>query len=162
MDNMEKIVTNHNRKILEEKNENDQGTEKSCCKNKANCPLYEVGKSCATENVIYKAYVKTEYETKTYIGLTANRFKTRWYGHQDSFRNEKSKSKTSLSSYVWELKEKNEPYKIKWDIIREVKKNKYVSKDCRLCTTEAYEIMNNKENPLNKKNRNDGLLQTPL
>ena len=86
-----------------------------------------------------------------YIGLTSNSFKTRWYGHQESFRNENSKTKTSLSSYVWEIKGKKEPYKIKWDIIKEVNKSKCASKCCRLCTTEASEIMKNKENPLNKK-----------
>ena len=52
---------------------------------------------------------------------------------------------------MWEIKGKNEPYKIKWDIIKEVNKSKFASKCCRLCTTEASEIMKNKENPLNKK-----------
>ena len=151
MDNMDKIIANHNRKILEPK-EKDPKKIKLCCKNKAKCPLNEVGKSCDTENVIYKAYVTTDKDTNTYIGLTSNSFKTRWYGHQESFRNEKSKNKTSLSSYIWELKEKQAQYTIKWDIIKEIRKNSYGTKWCRLCTSEASEIMKNKENPLNKKN----------
>ena len=62
---MGQIITRQNRKILEGK-KNNQKKEKPCCKKKENCPLKEVGKSCATENVIYKAYVKTKDDTKTY------------------------------------------------------------------------------------------------
>ena len=153
MPNIAQIITSHNKKILEDKkNKNEeQQRKKDCCKNKEKCPLKEVHKSCATENVIYKAYVKTKDETKTYIGLTANSFKVRWYAHQNSFKKEEKKNSTALSSYVWELKEKNQNYNLKWDIIKHVKKPKYDTKVCRLCMTEVSEILKNKENPLNKR-----------
>ena len=150
MPSIAEIITSHNRRILESGPVNEN--KKPCCRKKENCPLSQVNKECDTENVVYKAYVKTDTETKTYIGLTANSFKKRWYGHQESIKKEKYKTSTALSGYIWELKENNINYELKWDIIRRVKKNRYTSKYCRLCTTEAAEIMKNNENPLNKKN----------
>ena len=118
MPNIGQIIATHNRKILEAK-QNDK--EKTCCRNMDNCPLKEVKKSCATENVVYKAFVKTKADIKTYIGLTSNSFKTRWYGHQESFKKEKYRTRTALSNYIWELKQQNKTYEIKWDIIKKVK-----------------------------------------
>ena len=43
---------------------------------------------------------------KSYIGLTDNTFKTWYHGHTDSFRNEKYKNATALSSYIGMLKDK--------------------------------------------------------
>ena len=149
MPNIAQIIASHNRKLLEEPKPTNES--KPCCRKKDRCPLSQVSKRCDTENIVYKASVKTENDTKTYIGLTANTFKKRWYGHQESFRNAKNKTSTALSSYIWKLKENSTDYEIKWDIIKKVKKNQYASQCCRLCTTEAAEIMKNKENPLNKK-----------
>ena len=42
--------------------------------------------------------------------------KKRYYGHMESFRNEESKHKTTLSAYVWEQGLAPEP-KIKWSIL---------------------------------------------
>ena len=57
---------------------------------------------------IYQATV-TRYDNQqeeTYIGLTENTFKTRYNGHTSSFRNEEKKNSTTLSQYIWSLKEK--------------------------------------------------------
>ena len=56
----------------------------TCPANKT-CPL---GGKCLEKSIIYKATVKQENnQTNTYIGLTCNSFKKRFYSHNASFRN---------------------------------------------------------------------------
>ena len=149
MANMDRFINSHNRKILQEKKKEPV---KPCNCKKAPCPLKPVNKSCNTESVIYKANVVTQKETRTYIGLTGNEFKKRWYRHKESMTKEKYKEDTELSKYIWGLKENNIKYDLKWDIIKKVRKMKNGSRSCRLCLSEALEIMKNQENPLNKRN----------
>ena len=150
MGNMERLINSHNRKILQD-NKDNRGIKPCNCR-KEPCPLKEVKKSCNTVSVIYKAHVVTKDETKTYIGLTGNEFKKRWYRHKESMTKAKYKEDTELSKYIWNLKEANKNYHLKWDIIKPVSKTKNGSKTCRLCLTEALEIMKNRDNPLNKRN----------
>ena len=42
---------------------------------------------CKIKNVIYKATVVSDKETKYYIGSTGNTFKNRWYGHNNNIKN---------------------------------------------------------------------------
>ena len=151
MTNMIRIINSHNRKILQE-NKKEKEQIKPCNCRKEPCPLKQVQKSCNTESVIYKALVTTEKEKRTYIGLTGNEFKKRWYRHKESMTKEKYKEDTELSKYIWGLKENNIKYNLKWDILKKVAKLKNGSRACRLCLTEALEIMENKDNPLNKRN----------
>ena len=44
--------------------------------------------------------------TKVYIGFTEKDLKTRWNDHKLSLTNKKYRNSTSLSTYVWSLKEK--------------------------------------------------------
>ena len=69
------------------------------------------------KGVIYEATVKSETETKKYVGLTEGTFKRRLYGHRQSINNNSLKNSTELSKYIWHLKEKNEEYDLSWDII---------------------------------------------
>ena len=71
MPNMGIHISNHNKYILETKEEET----KYNCRNKAECPLPE---KCLTDKVKYKATVTTNSETQTYVGLTAGEFKTRY------------------------------------------------------------------------------------
>ena len=151
MPNVGQLINSHNKRILENNKRKDPDQQRECCRKKEKCPLKEVKKPCSTENIIYKAYVKTADETRTYIGLTSNSFKVRWYAHQDSFRKEDRKNSTALSSFIWDLKQNMQEYDIKWDIIKKIKKPKYGTKVCRLCITEVAEILKNKDNPLNKR-----------
>ena len=57
---------------------------------------------CQTAALIYQASVKME----TYVGLTVNSFKQRYSGHKSSFTLKKRKHETTLSKYIWELKDK--------------------------------------------------------
>ena len=89
--------------------------EKECnCIEKADCPLR--GKCMTGEGCVYKAEVESEGVTREYIGCTENDFKTRWYLHRRSFK-QRSENQTTLSRYIWELKDKNTNYNIKWSIL---------------------------------------------
>ena len=56
---------------------------------------------CRTMNTIYKciASVPTKPD-KTYIGLSKDEWKKRYYNHRKSLRNQHCQSETMLSSYV--------------------------------------------------------------
>ena len=55
-----------------------------------------------------------EAKNVLYIGLTANNLKERYRNHVKSMRNERYRAETELSKYVWELKDRNCPFRISW------------------------------------------------
>ena len=119
------------------------------CWKKEDCPL--PGK-CTTSSVIYEAKVSTTDCDKTYIGLTANTFKTRFTAHKSSFMNRDKQSSTELSKYIWKLKDKHTPYQITWRILQQAQPYSPTTKRCNLCLWEKYHIIRaNKENTLNSR-----------
>ena len=73
MPNVKTIISNHNRHLLEKRNE--PSTDKNCnCRARDECPLN--GK-CLTKSIVYKAEITATDvgETKEYIGMTAGTFK---------------------------------------------------------------------------------------
>ena len=61
MPNIEMIIKNHNRKLIN--NNKKETLDESCnCRNQATCPLK--GGNCRTESVIYEATVSTKHYTK--------------------------------------------------------------------------------------------------
>ena len=119
------IIQGHNSKLTKSK-ENKRST---CnCRKKEDCPL--PGK-CTTSNVIYEAKVSTTDCDKTYIGFTANTFKTRFTVHKSSFMNRDKISSTELSKYIWKLKAKLTPYKITLRILQQAQPySTYLSNPC--------------------------------
>ena len=103
--NMKSFLDKHNKIILKKHtNRLNKDDEKLCnCRQRVNCPTD--GK-CLTRSVVYKAEVTStdNNTTQTYIGVTANDFKTRYRNHLKSLRNEKYKHETELSKHVWNLK----------------------------------------------------------
>ena len=68
MPNMGQKINNHNSKLLTKRKE-----ELKCnCRKKDECPL--PGK-CQISKVVYRATVKTDNKSETYVGLTAGEFK---------------------------------------------------------------------------------------
>ena len=137
-------INAHNRKIL--KKQKIQLT-KSCNCTKFVCPLKDSKLSCRTESVIYEATVTTKDDQRTYIGLTENELKKRFYQHRSDINNGK-KDKTELSKYICGLKENNTNHEITWKIVKQVTKPMNGNKMCRLCTTEAFIIIKNKKRPI--------------
>ena len=81
-----------------------ESTQLRNCRQKNSCPL-EV--NCLTKCVVCKATVTeiTLTNLETYIGLTENKFKTRFNLHKSSFKSELKRTSTTLSDSVWKLKE---------------------------------------------------------
>ena len=80
-------------------------------------------------------------EPKTYVGLTANDFKSRYRNHMASFRNKKSRNSTELSKYIWSLKDSNTEFSIVWRIISRASPYNSASKRCNLCLNEKLIII---------------------
>jgi hypothetical protein len=79
--------------------------------------------------------------TQTYVGLTENEFKTRYTNHKVSFNNYEKRNSTELSKYIWNLKNNNISYSIKWKILKRAKSYNNASKRCNLCIWEKYFII---------------------
>ena len=149
--NMKKIKSGHNKKILE----NQETGNKNCkCRNTDSCPLDGL---CLTTNAIYKATVTTDIpqETRTYIGLTENSFKTRYTNHNKSFRHRKYENETELSKHIWQLKDQGKEFVIKWSIIKTAASHNPISKSCNLCLTEKPMLIidKDKDHLLNKRSK---------
>ena len=68
--------------------------------------------------MVYEATV-TELgsgKSETYTGVTARRFKDRYYEHRTDMENAKNRTNSSLASHVWELKDKGVNYDVRWKI----------------------------------------------
>jgi hypothetical protein len=85
--------------------------------------------------------VKSGTEEQTYIGLASTTFKLRLGNHKKAFNHEQYRTNTSLSSYVWELKNAGRDYDIEWDMIGRAKPFSPVSNTCNLCTLEKFHIL---------------------
>ena len=104
------------------------------CRAKYECPLD--GKCRAKD--VYKCIASTSINPdKVYLGTAEGEFKKRFYNHKKSFKNRGYASDTSLSKYIWEMKDKhNETPTLKWSIIKSVLAYSNISKKCALCLQE--------------------------
>ena len=140
--NMKQIISGHNKKVLSQNT--DKLEARSCsCPRGTTCPLEA---KCLSENVIYQAtVVETTIENKQieekYIGLTAPPFKSRLGNHLKSFKNVKYGSETTLSSHIWNIKERGSTYTLSWQIIDRGKTYNPATKTCNLCLTEKFYII---------------------
>jgi len=70
-----------------------------------------------------------------------------------SFEKREYAHATKLASYIWNLKNQNKTYKIKWKIIRKLKPVKSGDAKCSLCLNEKFEIaMTDGKRLINQKN----------
>ena len=147
MENFKTKILKHNNKILN--NLNPKIQEKTCNCKKEKCPL---DNNCLARNIIYKATITTDNTTKFYVGSTSTTFKNRYNNHKASFNNKLKKHNTELWNYIWELKETNTNYNLRWEILCRTKTKPKNNKTCHLCSLEKYEIEKiKKESSLNKR-----------
>ena len=93
--------------------------------------------STSTNNVIYQAKVSAPLsDPKIYIGMAESQFKTRYNNHKLSFKKKKYAKRTALSNHVWDLKEKQLDYTIKWCILKRAGPHTRGVPDCSLCLAE--------------------------
>ena len=152
MPNMKQIISNHNKTILNKDNNTECKTNNCNCRIKEACP---VNQKCQTSSLIYQATVTRHHNNKeeSYIGLTDNTFKTRYNGHTSSFRNEQYRNATTLSNYIWTLKDRNINYSLKWKIIDRGRAYQPSGKNCGLCDLEKFYIISRPElASLNQRN----------
>ena len=147
--------TTRNFKQFIQSKKNHVGFEAGCsCRDKDNCPL---NGSCKTSSVVYEAKVEYEVDnkrlSKIYIGASQTEFKLRYNNHVCSFRNYHKRKDTSLSNFVWSLKEKNVDYNITWRILRKCRPFANGSAICDLCKSEKWLIWRStlRDNCLNRR-----------
>ena len=135
---MSSFISSHNKKILNSRT----GKIKPCnCRNEDECPL---NRQCLSQDIVYKCIALTSLNPdKTYLGPAEVEFKKRYSNHKKSFRHKQYANKTTLSKYIWEIKEKhNEMPTLKWSIVKSVPSHSDISKKCLLCLHEKLEIVN--------------------
>ena len=94
---------------------------------------------------IYKCTVLSpDKPNKVYFRTAEGAFKKRFYNHRKSFNNEVSANDTTLSKYVWELKEtSNSSPTLERSIAKKVLPYSNISKKCLLCLHETLKIIKN-------------------
>ena len=137
--NMGNIIKQQNQHLLREP---DTTEPRQCnCERPEECPL---DGACLTDGLIYAATVRyTEHgaeQENLYNGSTSSPFKTRYSGHQTSFRHERYENETELSKLIWRLKRKNINYTISWGITTRAQPYKCGSRRCDLCLAEKVVI----------------------
>ena len=104
MPNMTKFLSKHNSQISRPNRPPQTRTSMCNCQKKDECFL--PGR-CLTDKVVYTATVTDENDNiETYTGLTCKTFKERHYKHKNSFKYQNSDNSTTLSSYIWGLKDR--------------------------------------------------------
>ena len=94
------------------------------------------------EKVVYRAKVTEDDRTvNTYTGLTGNTFKDRFYSHRSSFENRDHPNHTTLSTHIWNLKDRNKNYETSWSIVDRANDFDPATRKCRLCLKEKYYII---------------------
>ena len=75
-----------------------------------------------------------------YTGLTINTGKKRITSHNGNINHREQKG-TTLSTYIWELKDKAIPYELSWSILATASGYNTTTKQCRLCLLECWFIL---------------------
>ena len=128
--------------------EEEEKEEKHCSCPKATrkagtCPLQGY---CFDSNLVYQAtVVETTTDgakkTETYVGCCGTDFKTRKGNHNKSFKHERYKTETVLSSHIWAIKSRGSTYTISWQILDRGAPFNPATKTCMLCTKERFFII---------------------
>ena len=112
MSNMSNFIKQRNSNILSSPTKTE---ERSCnCRNKDNCPL---DGSCLKTCIVYRADVIKHNGTHIYYGASDGEFQFRYSNHTKSFRNRGYEHETELSKHIWELKDNNTEFYLKWSIV---------------------------------------------
>ena len=91
-----------------------------------------------------------------YYGLTENEFKSRCSKHK-SFFGDKTRNQTTLSSYIWKLKDREIPRVVNWSIKARGHPFSSGGRSCDLCLTEKLVILTADQNSM--LNKRDELLE---
>ncbi|KAL9985485.1 hypothetical protein ACROYT_G007899 [Oculina patagonica] len=128
--------------IIKDRNFTDSYSEFHARSDHQTVPFMEDGATVAT----------TPGETKVYIGISEHSFKTRFNNHKLSFKHRKHSHDTVLSKYIWDLKDNNTEFSIKWSIVTRASAYRGNPSRCNLCLTENLCILSaDRSTLLNKR-----------
>ena len=145
-------IARHNTNLLKEDLPSNNQAGCNCPGRATNWPVQG---NCKQTGVVYEASVKEKVsgKTETYTGLTARSFKQRWREHQLDFKKSDNRTKSRLSSHIWELKDQGLEFDISWKLLERAPAYNPVSKKCLLCLKEKFYIMYRRDSStLNKRN----------
>ena len=113
---MSSMIKSLNKKVI---NKNIKETKSCNCRVESERPL---NGQCQVADIIYKCTVLSpDKPNKAYLGTTESDFKKRFYNNRKSVNNEGSANDTTLSKYIWELKEtSNSSPTLVWSIAKKV------------------------------------------
>ena len=148
--NVSQIIKQHNRNVS---NKKEKETNPCNCRNKNDCPL---NGNCKVQSVIYKCTVSATqtFKQHVYLGIAVGNWKQSLFNYRQSFKGKRHKNGTTLSSYLWHLKENhNQIPKLTWSFVRFAPGYLAISKRCLLCLHEKPLIINyhNQVELLNKR-----------
>ena len=133
MENVRQIIKKHIKRVAKI---NERSIAPCNCRDKNNCPI---NGNCRVENVVHKCVVSATEKLKeqVYIGDAEGDWRQRYYNHTMSFKNQKRKNETALSTFLWELKKSvKETPKLTWSVLKVVSAYSNISKPCLLCLNE--------------------------
>ena len=147
--NVQAIISTKNRKLLQS-GDRAKPTRTCNCRRGVECPA---GGQCMEEGVVYEATISSENtEDRLYVGSTSSSLKARISNHACDFRLKKIEHATTMSSYVWGLKEQGEEPKVKFRILKKASPYTPAARRCALCIEEKVMIAKGEEGvSLNKK-----------
>ena len=131
--NMSSIIKAHNRRILSGTMEETARPGCNCRGGVGSCPMRG---ECLDKSMVYKAEVTTSMGKKHYYGQTFRTFKERFYGHRSDLRHSSKADSTTLSTYVWRIREAGEEPEIRWSKMSSAKPYSLGSRSCPLCLAE--------------------------
>ena len=110
--------------------------------------MYVFSGECLTSCIVYKATVTSGRAEKYYYGVVEKDFKKRWNNHKTSFRLSTHEHETSLSTYIWSLKDQGKEYSIRWEIAKKSTPYRCGGRSCTLCTEEKLFILQGDKNKM--------------
>ena len=109
------------------------------CREKGEC---HIDGNCQTMDAVYDSRATSSEPQKIYFGLAEGKLKQRYYNHKKSFNHKRYSHATTLSSYVWDLKETLDATPmLNWSAVRCATPYLNISKKCLLCLHEKLVII---------------------
>ena len=137
--NIRSKIYGHNNKIVQPKPTELQKL--YSCLAKEGCPMNGL---CFTSNILCQATINcsdSKYKQKRYKRICETTFKKHYANHKKSFNLIKFKNDTILSIEYWNLKQKQQASRLKWEIKGQYKTYYPTLKKCNLCLNEKLAII---------------------
>ena len=158
VNNVKADYTAHNRKLL---SKNSKKSKKvgacSCHTIRKGVPrVCDMPEICSLKNVVYECKITEnsgEYsgQSESYVGITKGRFIARKRQHETSFLIRESKTATTLSEFVHDLKEGGIEHSFQWKILQQARSYSGTKSECQLCLAEKSRIFYAEQPLLNQR-----------